>query len=176
MEPEDAPYCIGCGARLEAAHRHCWRCGAPRWTPDRPPPGPRTGSFASRPQRTLVGLGLLPWFYAAGAIFFLVWTTQRLAEFLSPVGRAALAGALTEQGIAPSMQPAALIASGVVVIGAGLVAAGLHGAAFYGLQRRRRWGWLSAVVVAGLWSLLIVGIPVLLRLVDRNVRRAHGVD
>jgi len=30
--------------------------------------------------------------------------------------------------------------------------------------------------VAALWSLLIVGIPVLLRLVDRNVRQAFGVD
>jgi hypothetical protein len=31
-------------------------------------------------------------------------------------------------------------------------------------------------VVASFWSLIIVGIPVLLRLVNRNVRQAFGVD
>lgn len=64
----------------------------------------------------------------------------------------------------------------VVFIGGLLVGTALHGLAFYGLRRFRRWGWISAVVVASLWSLLIVGIPVLIRLVNRNVRQAFGVD
>ena len=63
-----------------------------------------------------------------------------------------------------------------VFVGGLLVAAALHGSAFYGLRRFRRWGWIAAVVVASLWSLLIVGIPVLLRLLNRNVRQAFGVD
>src|SRR3981081_1126987 len=98
-------FCIMCGARLETGHRFCWSCGAPRWTPEtagedgtphaqadqRPPPVPgtpagRAGSLARNP----VSLGLLRWFCAAGAIFFLMWATQALAVFVSPAGRAQL--------------------------------------------------------------------------------------
>ena len=32
------------------------------------------------------------------------------------------------------------------------------------------------VVVAALWSVVLVGIPVLIRLFGRNVRRSFGVD
>ena len=64
----------------------------------------------------------------------------------------------------------------VAFIGGSLVAAALHGAAFYGLRQLRRWGWISAVVVASLWSLIIVGIPVLLKLVNPKVRQAFGID
>jgi hypothetical protein len=78
--------------------------------------------------------------------------------------------------VAPAVQGDVLTAYWIVLIGGSLVAAGLHGAAFYGLRRFRRWGWIAAVVVAALWSLLIVGIPVLIRLVSRNVRQAFGVD
>ena len=187
MGPEEAGYCIACGARLEPAHRYCWSCGAARWA-QLPPPlaggggpsGPEGGRTSTDQQalgrRGADYLGLLPWFYAAGAIFFLIWATQALAVFLSPAGRASLAATMSAQGVSPSMQPGLLVAYGVLLVGAALVAAALHGAAFYGLRRHRRWGWLSAVVVAGLWSLLVVGIPVLLRLVDRNVRRSFGVD
>lgn len=177
MGPEEAGYCIACGARLEPAHRYCWSCGAPRWTqlpPSLPGGGGPSGPDGGR--RAADYLGLLPWFYAAGAIFFLIWATQALAVFLSPAGRASLAATMSAQGIAPSMQPGLLVAYGVLLVGAALFAAALHGAAFYGLRRHRRWGWMSAVVVAALWSLLVVGIPVLLRLVDRNVRRSFGVD
>jgi hypothetical protein len=184
-------YCIQCGERLEAAHRYCWSCGAPRWTPqpeepprrpegDRAPPTPGTPVFTSqpvaRPAAPAASLGLLPWLYAAGAIIFLVEATQGLAYLLSPGGRAQLTVDLTKQGIPASMQSDVLTAYWVILIGGSLVGAALHGAAFYGLRRFRRWGWIAAVIVAALWSLLIMGIPVLVRLVNRDVRRAYGVD
>lgn len=195
MAQDGTWYCIQCGARLEAEHRFCWSCGTPRWTPDaaeparrpepeRAPPTPGTQVFGARPvpaepaasQAPVTNLGLLPWFYAAGAVMFLVEATQALAYLLSPGGRAQLAAELTRQGVAAAMQDDILTVYWVVLIGGSLVAAALHGAAFYGLRRLRRWGWIAAVVVAALWSLLIVGIPVLVRLVSRPVRQAFGVD
>jgi hypothetical protein len=192
VTPEGTGYCIHCGARLETGHRFCWSCGAPRWSPEagegtppappdagRAPPVPGTPVFSGRPVSAAtpaVSLGLLPWFYAAGAILFLVEATQGLAYLLSPAGRAQLTAELTRQGVAASMQQGVLAAYWVILIGGSLVAATLHAAAFYGLRRLRRWGWISAVVVAALWSLLIVGIPVLVRLVSRSVRQAFGVD
>jgi len=183
-------YCINCGARLEPVHRFCWSCGAPRWSPEpespppaaeaeRPPPVPGTqvfGAAAAPRVETRVSLGLLPWLYAVGAIFFLVQATQGAAYLLSPGGRAQLAASFAHQGISGSVQQGFLAVYWVILVGGSLVAAVLHGAAFYGLRRYRRWGWLAAVAVAALWSLLIVGIPVLLRLVNRSVRQAFGVD
>src|SRR5262245_29114783 len=97
-------YCIHCGARLEAVHRFCWSCGAARWTPDAEaagapaeptPPTPGTPVFgAAAPSQPapapVTSLGLLPWFYAAGAVLFLIEATQALAYVLSPGGRAQL--------------------------------------------------------------------------------------
>ncbi len=190
MSTEGTGYCILCGARLEAVHRFCWNCGAARWTPEpdtEPPPAPSppappnpgTPVFRPGPASASVpvaSLGLLPWFYAAGAVLFLVEATQGLAYLLSAGGRGQLAAELTRQGFAPSAQGGILAAYWVILIGGSLVAAALHGTAFYGLRRHRRWGWIAAVVVAALWSLLIVGIPVLVRLVNRNVRQTFGVD
>lgn len=126
--------------------------------------------------RERVTLGLLPWFYAAGAVFFLIWATQALAVFLSPAGRAQLLSEIARQGYSAAEQPWVLVGQGVFVLGAELVAAGLHATAFYGLRRVRRWGWLAAVVIAGFWSLLVVGIPVLRRLLSPPIRHAYGVD
>ncbi len=203
MAQERAWYCIHCGALLNTAHRFCWSCGSARWTPEpgeadaapperepelpgeRPPPVPGTPVFDRRPAAAPApapaaapgtGLGLLPWLYAAGAILFLVEATQGLAGLASPAARAQLADELGRQGVAASMRPGILTAYWVILLGGSLVAAALHGTAFYGLRHRRRWGWISAVVVAGLWSLLIVGIPVLVRLVNRDVRQTFGVD
>lgn len=190
MTTPETGYCIHCGARLEAVHRFCWSCGAARWMPpaeaapappepDLAPPTPGTPVFRqappARPAPT-TSLGLLPWLYAAGAVLFLIEATQGFAYLLSPGGRAQLTAELARQGVAPSMQAEVLAAYWVFLIGGSLVAAALHGAAFYGLRRLRRWGWIAAVVVAALWSLLIVGIPVLVRLVSRSVRQAFGVD
>lgn len=197
MTTEEDAYCINCGARLETSHRFCWSCGAARWTqgaaerpdesraePDPPPtmqeptPPNRVTSVLRGPRGSVQrpSLGLLPWLYAAGAIVFLIEATQGLAYLLSPGGRAQLIAELAREGVVASMQGGFLTAYWIVFIGGSLVAAALHGAAFYGLRRYRRWGWISAVVVAAVWSLLIVGIPVLVRLVNRNVRQAFGVD
>lgn len=119
---------------------------------------------------------MLPWVYAGGAVFFLVWATQALALLLAPAGRSQLMAELARQGVAADIRTTFLAVYGALVIGAALAAAALHAGAFYGLRRRRWWGWLSAVIVAGFWSLLIVGLPVLLRLVRRDVRQAYGVE
>ncbi|HZV50162.1 MAG TPA: hypothetical protein VFD49_10400 [Candidatus Dormibacteraeota bacterium] len=189
MSVEPTRYCINCGARLEPEHRFCWRCGTPRWTPSppagegqddapRPPPGPGVSPFpaTSAPAPKQVDLGLLPWCYAAGAVFFLLLLAQDLPYVLSPAGRSLLVDQMTRSGLPPSMQTSALVTYVVVVMGGELVAAAIHAAAFYGLRWRRRWGWVAAVVVACFWSLLIVGIPVLVRLVNRDVRQAFGME
>jgi hypothetical protein len=191
---EGTGFCIHCGARLEAVHRFCWNCGAARWTPEgeaatpaaapraqteRAPPTPGTSVFG-RPQAETVApvtdLGLLPWFYAGGGVLFLVLATKWLAYFLSPGGQSQLTEELSRQGVAASAQGEFLAVSAVFLVGGSLVAAALHGSAFYGLRRFRRWGWIAAVVAAALWSLLIVGIPVLVLLISRGVRQAFGVD
>lgn len=138
---------------------------------------PGTAPFQQpSPASNGVSLGLLPWFYGAGAIVFLVYLTQGLAFFLSPTQRAMMFAELGQRGIPAAQRPGLVLAYGIVLLGGAVVAAVLHATAFYGLRRRRRWGWLSAVVVAAFWSLLIVGIPVLVRLVHRDVRRTFGVD
>ena len=188
MSAEASRYCIQCGVELEPAHRFCWNCGTPRWSPPAdaapaaapaPPSRPAAPAPSSRPAARTgapVSLGPLPWIYAGGAVFFLVWATQALALFVSSVGRSQLLAEMGRQGVPRAAQPSVLVAYGVLIVGGAVLAAALHAAAFYGLRRRRRWGWLSAVVVAGLWSLLIIGVPVLLRLIDRRVRQTFGVD
>jgi hypothetical protein len=187
-------YCVNCGARLEASHRFCWNCGTARWTPppapahpapappgaegERPPPGAGTPVFTGRPAAAPArrGPGLLPWFFAAGAVFFLIEATEGLASLVSPDGRAQLLAELARQGVSTSMRESVLAAYWVIFIGGSLVAAALHGVAFHGLRRLRRWGWVSALVVAAGWSLVIVGIPILVRLMSRSVRGAFGID
>jgi hypothetical protein len=129
---------------------------------------------APRPQP--VNLGVLPWFYAAGALLFLFWATEELAVFASPVGRSQILREIARQGYPADQQPWILAAQGVLVLGALLTVAALHAVAFFGLRNLRRWGWLAAVVIAGFWSLLVVGIPVLRRLLSPPVRQAYGVD
>ena len=182
----ESRFCIQCGAELDPAHRFCWNCGAARWSPGAPssesaqpaerPAEPARAAPARAAVPARVDLGLLPWLYAAGAVFFLVWGTQALALVLAPAGQSQLLAEMARQGIPADMRRTVLLIYGIALIGAALAAAGLHAAAFYGLRRRRWWGWLAAVVVAGVWSLLIVGIPVLVRLVSRPVRTAFGVE
>lgn len=177
-----------CGAGLEAGHRFCWRCGAPLWPLDqgseagaragevRPPPTPGTPAFSPPVPPRTAALGMLPWLYAAGAVYLLVMATQSLAYYLNPSWRQQQLAFLAGQGYGPSTRPGVLALSGILLVGVFLVAAAIHGLAFYGLRRIRRWGWLSAVVVAGFWSLLLVGIPVLVRLTNSSVRHAYGVE
>ena len=62
----------------------------------------------------------------------------------------------------------------VLIIEATAVAA--HATAFYGLRKMRAWGWIAAVVVAGAWSLILVGIPLLVFLLRRPTREAYGIS
>lgn len=122
-----------------------------------------------------VSLGLLPWAYACGAVLALIWATQSLATFLAPAGRTQLLQQITNQHVPESSRPGLLIFWGAFSVGVPLAAAALHAISFYGLRRTARWGWLAAVIVAALWSVILVGIPVLRRLLSVEVRRTFGV-
>ena len=40
---------------------------------------------------------------------------------------------------------------------------------------RKPWGWIAAVIVAAAWSLLLVGIPMLILLSRTSTRHAYGI-
>lgn len=116
----------------------------------------------------------LPYLYAAGAVFWLIQLTQFAAILAAPAGREQLEQALAGAGFGGNAS-ALLVVESSLIIFFEVTAAGLHAAAFYGLRRYRAWGWVSAVVVAGAWSLVLVGIPVLVFLLRRQTREAYGV-
>ncbi|HEY0829895.1 MAG TPA: hypothetical protein VGE99_02055 [Candidatus Dormibacteraeota bacterium] len=116
----------------------------------------------------------LPFLFAAGAVFWLVQITQAAAMVAAPVGRDRLAQTLANAGITHDVT-AVLTAYLALIFAFEAIAAGLHGAAYYGLRRKRPWGWIVAVLVAGAWSLVIVGIPVFVFLLQRKTREAYGV-
>ncbi|MGI8562647.1 MAG: zinc ribbon domain-containing protein [Candidatus Dormibacter sp.] len=198
-------FCINCGATLDGGHRYCARCGTQRWVPEpdsasQAPtvpgradlPAPARSALAPAEQRPpppvpgtppLVGrdavgtrLGLLPWIYAAGAIFLLVQASQFLAYCLSPTWRGQQLALLAARGVPPGQRLGWFLVEAVVPLTLLLAGAVLHALGFYGLRRGRRWGWLSAVIVAAFWCLGVFGIPVLWLLSRPNVRRSYGVD
>ena len=116
----------------------------------------------------------LPFLFAAGAVFWLVQLTQAAAMVTAPVGRDRLEQALVNAGITHDVTAVLTLYIGLI-LAFEAIAAGLHGAAYYGLRRKRPWGWVIAVVVAGAWSLVIVGIPVFVLLLQRKTREAYGV-
>jgi hypothetical protein len=116
----------------------------------------------------------LPYLFAAGAIFWLVNVTQTAALAASPVGRGQLEQTLVNTGLTKNAS-AFLVIYFAAVFTFEVTAAGLHGAAFYGLRGRKWWGWLIAVIVAGAWSLVLIGIPVFVFLLQRQTRKAYGV-
>jgi hypothetical protein len=116
----------------------------------------------------------LPYLYAAGAVFWLVVLTQFVAVLAAPAGRQQIDQAFVNAGFGGN--PEALLAvEAALVVFFELCAAALHAAAYYGLRRYRAWGWAAAVVVAGAWSLILIGIPVFLLLLRRQTRDAYGV-
>ena len=117
----------------------------------------------------------MPYLFAAGAIFWLVNLTQTAALAASPVGRGQLEQTLINTGLTQSAA-AFLVIYFAAVLMFELTAAGLHGAAFYGLRAKRWWGWVVAVIVAGAWSLVLIGIPVFVFLLQRQTRKAYGVQ
>ncbi|MFI5282897.1 MAG: zinc ribbon domain-containing protein [Candidatus Dormibacterales bacterium] len=176
-------FCVNCGAELGEDHRHCPRCGTARWVPPqttpelRPPPGPGTQSFhpvVARPVQS-PRLRLLPYIFAMGAVFWLIELAQFAAVVAAPAGRDQMQQALVNAGITQDVTTVVVFES---VIGLALTAAAaaLHSAAYFGLRRVRPWGWITAVIVATAWSLVLVGIPILVLLMRRDTRAAYGIS
>jgi hypothetical protein len=185
QSPPDLPFCIECGARLEPGARICPRCGTERWSPGPPPrrqPAPSRQPVPSRGEpRALTNaevqatVASIPWIYAVGAFLnagLLAWV---LAEGITAGGRANWNAALAQAGLPASQFAASRTElTAIFSILLLLLAAG-HAAAYQGLRAKKRWGWILGVVLAALWSLVLVGIPVLVKLVQRQVRAAYGV-
>ena len=117
----------------------------------------------------------LPYLFAAGAVFWLIELTRFAAYLAAPAGRAQLEQAIVSSGATGNVS-GILIVEAVVIFFIGLCASVLHGAAYYGLKRVRVWGWITAVMVSAGWSVVLLGIPVLLFLLRRSTREAYGIS
>ena len=170
-----------CGARLEAAHHFCWRCGAERWQPEdkpgavRPPPVPGTGPFAATPRSGAEPVSrALPWLtllFGIGALYWLVYGTWVAAHLLAPSGPRQLLHDLAPGGMPAGTEPLFIAVTALSVTTMAI----LYSASYLGLRRRRRWRWVSAVIAAGLSVFYLVGIPLLILLLRRSTRRACGM-
>ena len=116
----------------------------------------------------------LPYLFAAGAVLWLVELTRFAAYLVAPAGREVLKQALIDGGITRNLD-ATLTTESILIFFLGTAAVVLHGAAYYGLKRLRVWGWITAVIVSSGWSLVIVGIPILVLLLRRSTREAYGL-
>jgi len=176
-------YCINCGQALDQEHRFCPRCGAERWDPLetapalRPPPGAGSQTFQRATPRAPAApqLRWLPFVFAAGAVFWLVELAQFAAIVAAPAGRDQLRQALITAGIKQDIS-SVIVYESVAVFLFEAVAAALHAAAYFGLRKIRPWGWIAAVIVAAAWSLILVGIPVLVVLLRRETRQSFGIS
>jgi biotin transporter BioY len=101
---------------------------------------------------------------------------QFAAVVAAPAGRRELLAQLGAAGVPAGSRQTVLVLDAALLLLAFAMGAGLHGLAYYGLRARRRWGWVSAVLAAGLWSLALVGIPVLRILLRRETRAAFPVE
>ncbi len=116
----------------------------------------------------------LPYLYAAGAVFWLVELAQLAGVLAASNGRDQLRDALVRAGITHDVTTWLVVESAIVVLFE-VTAAALHAGAYFGLKKLRLWGWIIAVIVAGLWSFVLFGIPVLVLLLQRPTRRAFGI-
>ena len=184
--PPELPFCIECGARLDPGARMCPRCGTERWPPTPPPrPEPQpdrrpvTSGAERRPLTSTevqATVASIPWIYAVGAFLnagLLAWV---LAEGITSGGRANWNSTLAQAGIPASQFAASRIELTVIFGVLLLLLAAAHAAAYQGLRAKKRWGWILGVVLAALWSIVLTGIPVLAKLVQRQVRAAYGVS
>ena len=178
----NAGFCIHCGAALEPGHRFCPRCGAARFTPPAEPepgqPPPRPPAPTRRPPAPAAAdrrLRLLPYLFAAGAVFWLIQIAQFAAVVAAPAGRDELRQALLSAGIKADLETVLLVET-IIVFCFELGAASLHAVAYYGLRRLRPWGWVAAVIVSAAWSIVLVGIPILVFLFRRPTREAYGIS
>jgi hypothetical protein len=147
--------------------------------PNRPPPGAGSQSFEPAPPKPPapmqpVGLRWLPFVFGAGAVFWLVQLAQFAAIVAAPAGRDQLHQALVQAGVKGDLSTL-LVFEAILVFFFVIVAAALHATAYFGLKARRPWGWIAAVIVAGAWSLLLIGIPVLVLLIRSKTRHAYGI-
>jgi hypothetical protein len=145
--------------------------------PNRPPPGAGSQSFEPAPPRpaTPTGLRWLPFLFGAGAVFWLVQLVQFAAVVAAPNGRIQLEQAVIRAGAKGDVTMLLTIEVSLVFFIV-IAAAALHATAYFGLRRRRPWGWVAALIAAIAWSLVLVGIPVVYVLVKSSTRRAYGVS
>jgi len=118
---------------------------------------------------------LLPYLFAGGAILWLVELTRFAAYLVAPAGREALKKVLADGGITRNVNEI-LVLESVLIVFVCLCAVALHAAAYFGLKRIRVWGWITAVIVSAGWSVILLGIPVLVFLLRRSTREAYGIS
>lgn len=186
MSGRDRPwYCTDCGVRLNPEHGYCWNCGAPRWAPPPPeapgdaPPAASSRPIPARQERAAPagagdGLAGVRVFVATGGVLCLVGIAYFAPFILSPAGRAALTGTQSQFG-SPAADPQSNIQAVAVIIVLLLVAAALHAVAYYGLRSYRVGGWVAGLLVAGLWSTILIGVPALVVLLRRSTRERFGL-
>lgn len=147
--------------------------------PNRPPPGAGSHSFEPAPPKPTppappAGLRWLPFVFGAGAVFWLVQLAQFAAIVAAPAGRDQLHQALVQSGVKGDLSTLIVFEAALVFFFV-IAAAFLHAAAYFGLRARRPWGWIAAVIVAAAWSLILLGIPVLVVLIRSSTRRVYGI-
>jgi hypothetical protein len=159
-EPEPAWYCVDCGVRLRPEHEYCWNCGARRYRVPESPAAAATVTPA-RPARSspVPGLAGARFFFAFWGVLLAVWATYTLALLLY---------------YSTTASRPALAISGLEIAAAALLAL-LHAVAYHGVTGFRRGGWVVGVVVAGLWSLVLIGLPALYVMLLRSTREAFGL-
>jgi hypothetical protein len=117
----------------------------------------------------------LPYLYAAGAIFWLIELAQFAGFLAASNGRDQLQQTLVRAGFTHDLSTLLIVQSAIVIVFE-ITAAALHAAAYFGMKKFRLWGWILAVIVAAAWSVLLVGIPVLVVLLQRPTRQAFGIS
>ena len=147
--------------------------------PNRPPPGAGSQSFEPAPPKSPaptqpVWLRWLPFVYGAGAVFWLVELAQFAATIAAPAGRDQVRQALVQNG-AKSDLSTLIVIYAIIGFFFVIVAASLHATAYFGLKARKPWGWIVAVIVAAAWSVILIGIPVLVVLSRSSTRHAYGI-
>ncbi len=142
----------------------------------RPPPGAGTQPFEPSPPKPAppARLRWLPFIFGAGAIFWLIQLVQFAAIVAAPAGRDQLHQAVVNAGVKGDVSTLIAIEVSLVFFFVG-AAACLHATAYFGLRARRPWGWITALIVAAGWSLILVGIPVLYFLLKAGTRRAYEI-